>query len=90
MTNATTRLLILCAVLGAAAGCRTPHLGDEYGKAHREAFHVQAVRKTATAPAPRDARDAEKVMRAHRGQQRGGAAPQQGGFVLQPLQLGTP
>lgn len=84
------RLVILVGLLAGAAGCRTPHLDDDYGKAHREAFHVQAVRKTATAPAPRDARDAEKVLRAHRGQQRGGGAQQQGGFVLQPLQLGTP
>jgi hypothetical protein len=83
------RAIMLIALTAATIGCRQPHLGESYGKAHRNAFHKQVVMHDAQPPADQTAQDAKRVMKAHQGA-KDGASGAAGGFRLEPLDLGRP
>jgi hypothetical protein len=68
------------------AACRTPHLGDDYGLALRQAFAAQAERRTSQAPAGLDATDAHQaVTRHHNPDLASQTAPAAGSALPNPL-----
>lgn len=57
--------ILFCAACAVLFGCRTPHLGSDFGTRYREALAAQ-TEKPAEGPAPLDAEDAASVLSQHR------------------------
>jgi hypothetical protein len=85
MRRIVTWTLLPLVALALAAGCRTPHLGEEYGYVSRRAFEAQASSRTSEAPGPLDAKDVKEIMAKHHATDTQGMPPQGQGAPPQPM-----